>query len=108
MSKAPADGVRNSIIEECLTDRCPRCRKAFVDFDGCFAVKCANCPCGFCGWCFSDCGNDAHEHARNCRAKVATHTSARVRSLRGRDGIGSASLWWLISTSWMLVLVRRH
>ena len=69
MSKAPADGVRNSIIEECLTDRCPRCRKAFFDFDGCFAVKCANCPCGFCGWCLSDCGNDAHEHVRNCRAK---------------------------------------
>jgi hypothetical protein len=53
-----------------LTDRCPRCHKAFFDFDGCFAVKCANCPCGFCGWCLQDCGTDAHEHvASKCKAK---------------------------------------
>ena len=61
--------ARAHIVNEILTLRCPRCRQAFVDFEGCFALKCSRCPCGFCGWCLRDCGADAHEHVRACAAK---------------------------------------
>jgi len=48
-------------VEEALVPRCPRCRHAFVDWTGCFAVYCG-CGCGFCGYCLQDCGTDAHGH----------------------------------------------
>jgi len=50
--------------EEVLTPKCPRahCRQAFIDFDGCNALRCHSCGCGFCAICFEDCGSDAHEH----------------------------------------------
>ena len=50
-------------IESVLNPKCPRCKEAFGGFAGCFAVKCG-CGCGFCGFCFQDCGGDAHEHCR--------------------------------------------
>eukprot|EP01105_Mastigella_eilhardi_P007620 TRINITY_DN1911_c0_g3_i2.p1 TRINITY_DN1911_c0_g3~~TRINITY_DN1911_c0_g3_i2.p1 ORF type:complete len:3679 (-),score=783.02 TRINITY_DN1911_c0_g3_i2:52-10641(-) len=50
-------------IEEMMVPRCPRCPRAFVDWDGCFAVTC-QCGCSFCGHCLRDCGTDAHEHVR--------------------------------------------
>ena len=63
--------ARAHIIDKILTLACPRagCGQAFVDFDGCFALKCSRCPCGFCGWCLADCGRDAHEHVRSCSQK---------------------------------------
>lgn len=59
------------INEEILTCKCPRetCRQAFIDFEGCFALKCSRCSCGFCAWCFLDCGEDAHAHVRTCASK---------------------------------------
>ena len=30
---------------------------------------CNRCPCGFCGWCFADCGKDAHAHVGQCDKK---------------------------------------
>ncbi|KAL6070832.1 IBR domain-containing protein [Balamuthia mandrillaris] len=62
---------RRCIIEEILTLQCPRCHQAFVDFDGCFALKCSRCNAGFCGWCLQDCGSDAHAHVRVCGANQA-------------------------------------
>ena len=53
---------RLHVIEEILTCRCPRCHQAFLDFSGCFALKCSRCPCAFCAWCLADCGADAHNH----------------------------------------------
>ena len=53
-------------LVELLTDACPRCQAAFVDFDDCFALTCARCPCGFCAWCLADCGADAHRHVAHC------------------------------------------
>eukprot|EP00466_Bigelowiella_natans_P007583 jgi/Bigna1/71226/fgenesh1_pg.15_\ len=47
-------------------DSCPRCKVGFMGFTGCFAVKCDNCGCGFCAWDLVDCGEDAHEHVREC------------------------------------------
>jgi hypothetical protein len=51
-----------------LTTKCPRCKQAFIDLEGCFALTCGNiqCRCGFCAWCFQDCGSDAHRHVPNC------------------------------------------
>lgn len=61
--------LRMKIVNEILTLSCPRCKMAFVDFDGCFALTCNNqaCRCGFCAWCLEDCGADAHKHVVNCK-----------------------------------------
>lgn len=62
--------VRNHVVEEILTLKCPRCGQAFLDFVGCFALQCSRCPCGFCAWCGADSGgSNAHEHVRGCREK---------------------------------------
>ena len=60
---------RKHIQEEILQLKCPRrnCRRAFYDFEGCFAISCSACPCKFCGWCLEDCGDrDAHPHVLQC------------------------------------------
>ena len=57
-----AELMRLDIINDILTLRCPRCKLAFLDYDGCAAVSCG-CGCGFCGYCLQDCGSDAHTHA---------------------------------------------
>ena len=56
------------LVEQIATLRCPACSVAFVDFDGCLALKCGNQRCGraFCGLCLVDCGDDAHAHVRRC------------------------------------------
>ena len=43
---------RLHILENILNLRCPRqsCKAVFDDFDGCFAVTCHACLCGFCAW----------------------------------------------------------
>lgn len=69
IAKLPPTQLRNHIVEEILTLRCPRCSCAFLDFDGCFALTCSNCKCGFCGWCLKDCGYDAHAHVKTCPSK---------------------------------------
>ena len=70
VAAAPPDDLRNRVIEEILTLTCPRCRKAFLDFTGCFALECNNCPSKFCGWCLEDCGDhDAHPHVQRCTQK---------------------------------------
>jgi hypothetical protein len=67
---APPNVILNKIHDEILTLKCPRCKKAFLDFEGCFALKCSNCPSSFCGWCLADCGSDAHPHVRECPHKL--------------------------------------
>ena len=74
--------LRLHVIEELRTPKCPRCKHAFVGFNGCFALQCAPddgdaganaaawaaafCGAAFCAWCFADCGDDAHGHVRAC------------------------------------------
>ena len=67
---------RKHIEEEILTIRCPRCKQAFVDFTGCFALKCSrnNCACAFCAYCLKDCGHDAHAHVRICKIGRQSNT----------------------------------
>lgn len=64
---------RLHIVENILTLKCPRdaCKAAFIDFDGCFALTCSRCRCGFCAYCLQDCGTDAHQHVANCRHNTA-------------------------------------
>uniref|UniRef100_A0A0G4HYZ1 Protein kinase domain-containing protein n=1 Tax=Chromera velia CCMP2878 TaxID=1169474 RepID=A0A0G4HYZ1_9ALVE len=50
-------------IEEALTLKCPDCRAAFVDFDACAALQCAQCGCRFCAYCQQRGG---HEHVHAC------------------------------------------
>ena len=52
------------IVDDILTMHCPRCKTAFVDWDGCNSLYCtvAGCGCNFCAFCLADCGADAHPH----------------------------------------------
>ena len=56
------------ICNEILTLHCPNpdCRRAFLDFDGCFALVCRFCRFGFCALCLQPCGTDAHSHVARC------------------------------------------
>jgi hypothetical protein len=48
---------------------CPRCKRRFFDFEGCFALTCSGeggCGCAFCAYCLQDCGRDAHNHVAAC------------------------------------------
>ena len=69
-----------------LTDACPRCKQAFLDFDGCCALRCSRCPCGFCAWCLEDCGADAHGHVANCRQNLAPGRRVWADEVVWREG----------------------
>jgi hypothetical protein len=58
----------HKITEDIMTPKCPRCKQAFIDFNGCCALTCSNlhCMAGFCAYCFEDCGSDAHSHVAHC------------------------------------------
>jgi len=58
------DAHRLQILDDIFTLKCPRCKLAFLDFDGCSALTCGGCACAFCSYCLKDCGADAHEHLR--------------------------------------------
>ncbi len=64
------DHVRR-IQDEILTLRCPACRRAFYDFDGCMALTCSNeaCKAYFCALCCHQEADDqkSHQHVRQCR-----------------------------------------
>jgi hypothetical protein len=64
---------RNEIFS-LLSVNCPRCKRVFIDFEGCFALTCG-CGCGFCAYCFKDCGNDAHRHVAACPSRPARQPS---------------------------------
>jgi hypothetical protein len=69
-----AHDTRKHIVDTILTLKCPRCSTAFADFDGCFALTCSSCTCGFCAWCLKDCETDAHACAAKCGAKYGGRT----------------------------------
>ena len=87
------EGVAGRVVrvlrEEVLTLRCPRCKVAFVDFEGCCALMCGGCSCGFCAYCLEDCGQDAHAHVAKCvpggmfcsSAKFEEHQEKRKRRM---------------------------
>jgi broad-specificity NMP kinase len=55
--------IFNELTEE-MNLKCPRCKQAFYDYDGCNALYCGSCECRFCAICLKDCGSDAHPHVR--------------------------------------------
>jgi hypothetical protein len=66
IENSPPHVDRIYVLENIFTLKCPRCSKAFLDFEGCFSIKCSSCPCHFCGWCLKDCQTDAHPHVLIC------------------------------------------
>jgi hypothetical protein len=60
-----AQKLRMLIVDKHLYQRCPRCATRFDDYDGCNALECGSCGCGFCAVCMADCGEDAHEHIKD-------------------------------------------
>ena len=65
------DRHKRHVVEKILNLVCPRCARAWVDFNGCCALKCSawvrgdpNSCCQFCAYCLKDCGQDAHPHVR--------------------------------------------
>ena len=62
-------GLGFAIVDGVALPQCPACKTPFWDFEACFAISCSSCPHKFCGWCFKDCGDDAHSHVRSCGAK---------------------------------------
>jgi hypothetical protein len=76
-ARAALDAVaraRSHIIDSILTLRCPKCSKAFDNFDACFALVCTDtgghgCGTQMCGFCLKDCGRtslDCHNHVLIC------------------------------------------
>lgn len=61
-----ARNIFNELTEE-INLKCPRCKTAFYDYDGCNALTCRvnTCKASFCAICLQDCGSDAHEHVRS-------------------------------------------
>jgi hypothetical protein len=58
------------IVENLLTLCCPQCKAAFLDFDGCFALRCGSCECNFCALCLEGAATSraAHIHVNECNA----------------------------------------
>lgn len=64
-----AEELRLTVIEDILTLRCPKCKVAFFDFDGCCALTCQNkvCRVNFCAWCVEHHSyEDVHSHVIMC------------------------------------------
>ena len=79
--------AKEHVIEKVLTLSCPRCEQAFVDFDGCFALRCARCQAGFCAYCLADCGRDAHAHIGGCElGKQVTKWAQKNKSTVNNRG----------------------
>lgn len=64
--QADASTYVQHITNKIMNPLCPSCGAAFIDFNGCFALTCGQCKCGFCGWCLADCQRDAHSHVSRC------------------------------------------
>jgi multidrug efflux pump subunit AcrA (membrane-fusion protein) len=102
-----ADQEVRAIRDDILTLKCPRCARAFFDFDGCFALTCS-CGCGFCAWCLEDCGTDAHRHVAHCKVgKGQVHSNIAAfhdTHRRRREGLLRAKLQRLPPDVQQLVL----
>jgi hypothetical protein len=59
-------------VVELLNLKCPRCKLAFYDYEGCNSLRCANnsCKASFCAICLKDCDNDAHPHVREAHGDL--------------------------------------
>lgn len=90
-SKAQDLNERARVIFNDLADKinlkCPRCKAAFYDYDGCNALRCGlpECRAGFCAICLQDCGQDAHAHIyTNHEGKTLVKVAYLVASSHSR------------------------
>jgi hypothetical protein len=90
--KSP-ESVRKNIIDNILTQRCPKCKAAFVDWDGCIALHCSRCMAGFCAVCLKHCKFDAHSHCSQC-PWVRSGGFFRGRLFPGKDNITAGIRAW--------------
>lgn len=68
-SQSVIETERKYIMENILTLKCPGCKQAYCDFDGCMVLKCFNCKTNFCGKCHFVCKiGQAHAHVATCGA----------------------------------------
>jgi hypothetical protein len=85
------------ITDSILNLTCPSCAAAFIDFDGCCAVKCGTCSKYFCGFCLCAHAESStsHAHVRTCALNPAKgeyfcpaaqldqiHRQTRIQALR--------------------------
>jgi hypothetical protein len=84
------DEMRRHVVDRLLTLACPRCSAAFLDFNGCFALTCHRCRCGFCAWCLADCGADAHQHVPSCTHNGTEAAGGAAAGGGGRSVYGKA------------------
>ena len=80
--------AKEHVLEKVLTLSCPRCEQAFLDFDGCFALKCPRCTAGICAYCLADCGRDAHAHIGGCELgkQVTKWAQKNKKTVNARGG----------------------
>ena len=89
---------RNHVVERILTLACPRCGQAFLDFEGCFALKCSRDNAHFCAYCLADCGGDAHPHVRACPHNLA----------HGKDVFASTAVFEAAQRDRRVRMLRAH
>ena len=75
------------VIDQLLTDKCPNCKTAFVDFEACMVLQCRNCPHYFCACCLCDFGTGqagpasgwsvGHRHLPHCKDNTTGSIFAR-------------------------------
>ena len=76
-------------IEEMMVPKCPRCKHAFHEWDGCFSVTCSYCGCKFCGHCLLDCGNNAYPHLNE---QHGGHSGTREQFMHEFGAIASSNI----------------
>jgi len=61
--------LQHYVNDEILTQKCPKCKTAFGDFDGCCALNCVSCKTNFCAYCrhVSLFTHQNHDHVTQCR-----------------------------------------
>jgi len=81
------------IVDNILTMRCPRCKMAFADWDGCNAVYCtyAGCGCNFCPFCLKDCGGGVKFGQREIVRAGDDAVHKHIQTCKYAQGIGHAN-----------------
>ena len=60
------------LFQKDMLDTCPKCKAAFVDFEGCVALTCATCSAAFCALCLKEGPCAIHGHVSGHLHKVRT------------------------------------
>lgn len=72
-AQSEAKFIRNNVLNLC----CPHCKIAYIEFEGCMALKCSSCSGNFCGYCHAkvETSQGAHEHVRQCLMNITPTSS---------------------------------